>query len=62
MIEIFKDKKKEFRFRVKARNGKIIAQSEGYKTKNSCENGIESLKDNVIKIRDLTLNHVLKEN
>ena len=48
MIEIFKDKKGEFRFRVKARNGKIIATSEGYKTKRSCENGIDSLLNNTI--------------
>jgi hypothetical protein len=61
MIEIFKDKKKEYRFRVKAKNGKIIAQSEGYKTKKGCENGIESLIDNIYRIKDLTLNHVLKE-
>ena len=46
MIEIFKDKKKEYRFRVKARNGKIIAQSESYKTKKSCEKGIKSLIKN----------------
>ncbi len=56
MIEIYKDKKGEFRFRVKARNGRILCASEGYKTKRSCENGIDSLQDNTYdpKIRDLT--------
>ena len=30
----------------KARNGEIIASSEGYKSKASCLNGIESVKKN----------------
>ena len=30
-FEIYKDKAGEFRFRLKARNGEIIAKSEGYK-------------------------------
>ena len=45
-FEIYKDKAGEFRFRLKAKNGEIIATSEGYKTKASCENGIESVKKN----------------
>lgn len=42
--ELFTDKGGEFRFRLKARNGSIIAASEGYKTKSACANGIESVK------------------
>ncbi len=45
-FEVYTDKKGEFRFRLKARNGEIIAVSEGYKAKNSCMNGIESVKKN----------------
>ena len=45
-FEIYKDKAGEFRFRLKARNGEIIATSEGYKAKNSCLNGIESVRKN----------------
>ena len=45
-FEMYEDKGGEFRFRLKARNGEIIATSEGYKTKASCENGIESVKKN----------------
>jgi uncharacterized protein YegP (UPF0339 family) len=45
-FEMYTDKSGEFRFRLKARNGEIIATSEGYKTKASCENGIESVKKN----------------
>lgn len=45
-FEVYQDKAGEFRFRLKARNGEIIATSEGYKTKTSCLNGIESVKKN----------------
>ena len=44
--EIYTDKAGEFRFRLKARNGEIIAVSEGYKAKAGCLNGIESVKKN----------------
>ena len=45
-FEMYADKAGEFRFRLKARNGEIIAVSEGYKAKASCLNGIESVKKN----------------
>ena len=45
-FEIYNDKAGEFRFRLKAKNGEIIGTSEGYKTKASCENGVESVKKN----------------
>ncbi len=45
-FEVYLDKAGEFRFRLKARNGEIIAVSEGYKAKASCLNGIESVKKN----------------
>ena len=45
-FEMYEDKAGEFRFRLKARNGEIIAISEGYKAKASCENGIESVRKN----------------
>ena len=45
-FEMFTDKAGEFRFRLKARNGEIIAVSEGYKKKDSCLNGIESVRKN----------------
>lgn len=44
--EIYQDKAGEYRFRLKARNGEIIATGEGYKKKASCLNGIESVKRN----------------
>ncbi len=45
-FEVYTDKAGEFRFRLKARNGEIIAVSEGYKGKASCLNGIESVQKN----------------
>jgi len=45
-FEIFKDASGEFRFRLKAPNGEIIAISEGYTTKASCLKGIKSVKKN----------------
>ena len=44
--ELYKDDKGEFRFRLKAMNGEIILASEGYTTKASAENGLESVKKN----------------
>ncbi|MBR6562781.1 MAG: YegP family protein [Clostridia bacterium] len=45
-FEMYQDKAGEYRFRLKAKNGEVIATSEGYKTKASCENGIASVKKN----------------
>ena len=44
--ELYTDKKGEFRFRLKAKNGEIIATGEGYKAKASCKNGIKSIQKN----------------
>ena len=43
-FEVYADKAGEFRFRLKAKNGQIVAVSEGYKAMKSCLNGIESVK------------------
>jgi uncharacterized protein YegP (UPF0339 family) len=48
-FEVYKDKAGEYRFRLKAPNGEIIAVSEGYKAKKSCMNGIQSVKKNAPK-------------
>ena len=45
-FEVYTDKAGEFRFRLKAKNGEIIAVSEGYKAKAGCLNGIDSVKKN----------------
>ena len=45
-FEVYADKRGEFRFRLKATNGQIIAVGEGYKAKASCLNGIASIRKN----------------
>ena len=45
-FEMYIDNAGEYRFRLKARNGEVIATSEGYKAKAGCLNGIESVKKN----------------
>ena len=45
-FEVYTDKKGEFRFRLRARNGQNIAASEGYTTMKACQNGIESVRKN----------------
>lgn len=49
-FEIFKSKSgEEFYFRLKAGNGQNILGSEGYTTKASCKNGIESVMKNATR-------------
>lgn len=44
-FEVWKDKKGEYRWRLKAKNGQTIASSgEGYKDKRNCMSGIEAVK------------------
>ena len=45
-FEVYTDKAGEFRFRLTAKNGQIIATSEGYTTHANCLNGVESVKKN----------------
>ena len=45
-FEVYTDKAGEYRFRLKASNGQIIAVSEGYKALKSCLNGVASVKNN----------------
>jgi len=47
-FEMYVDKAGEYRFRLKATNGQVIATSEGYKAEASCVNGIESVKKNAV--------------
>ena len=47
-FEVYLDKKGEYRFRLKAINGQIIAVSEGYVKMASCINGIDSVRKNAV--------------
>ena len=45
-FQLYRDRAGAYRFRLTARNGKIIAVSEAYTTKAACENGITSVRKN----------------
>ena len=45
-FEITTRKNGEFQFNLKATNGQVILTSQGYKTKATCLNGVESVKKN----------------
>jgi uncharacterized protein YegP (UPF0339 family) len=55
-FEIYKDRKGEFRWRLRADNNQVIASGEGYTTKAACKNGIASVKKNAgkAKVEDQT--------
>lgn len=50
-FEVYQDKKKEFRFRLKAKNGQIIATGEGYAKLDGCLKGIASVQKNAKEIK-----------
>ena len=54
-FELYVDKAGEFRYRLKATNGQIIAVGESYKAKPSCLNRIESVRKNAAE------NKIVKE-
>lgn len=45
-FELYEDKAGEYRFRLKAGNGEVIATSQGYASKAGAKNGIESVQRN----------------
>ena len=49
VFSIYEDSSGEWRFRLKAKNGEIIATGEGYKTKQGCIRGVESVKRNAAR-------------
>jgi uncharacterized protein YegP (UPF0339 family) len=54
--QVFYDKSCGYRFHLNARNGEIIAASEGYKTKEACMNGIKAVQASCnAEIEDLTV-------
>jgi uncharacterized protein YegP (UPF0339 family) len=49
-FEVYEDKQKEYRWRLKAANGQVIgASSEGYKAKADCEKAIDLIKTGAAK-------------
>ena len=43
-FELFRDRKRQWRFRLRAGNGKIIAASEAYVSKRNAVSGIKSIQ------------------
>jgi uncharacterized protein YegP (UPF0339 family) len=43
-FEIYKDSRGEYRFRLKASNGEVVATGESYPTKRGVQAGIEAVK------------------
>ena len=54
-FEVYVDKAGEYRYRLKATNGQIIAVGESFKALSSCLNGIESVRKNAAE------NNIVKE-
>ena len=47
-FELYQDRGGGYRFRLRARNGQIIAVSDGYTAKSSCLGGVESVRANAL--------------
>lgn len=45
-FQVYQDRARQYRFRLKARNGETIAVSQGYAAKSSCIQGMESVRRN----------------
>lgn len=50
-FELYKDAGGKFRFRLKASNGQVIASGQGYASKESAMNGIESVRKNAAEAK-----------
>src|SRR5689334_2967619 len=55
-FEIYKDRRGEYRFRLKSRNGEVVAQGESYPTKAHAKRGIAAVQRAAAdaKVKDLT--------
>jgi len=43
-FEVYEDKAHEYRFRLKAANGEVVAQGEGYTTRSDARDGCEAVQ------------------
>ena len=50
-FEIFKDAVGKFRFKLRAQNGEIIAESGAYESKEGGQKGIASVRENAAKAK-----------
>jgi len=54
-FEVYMDEVEGYHFRLRARNGQIIAISQSYKSKEGCLKGIQSVKSNAADARVVIL-------
>ncbi|MFE1594475.1 YegP family protein [Nocardia sp. NPDC058705] len=56
-FEVFKDKADKFHFHLKAGNGEIVLESQGYESKEGAKKGIASIQTNApgAEVIDLTV-------
>lgn len=54
-FQIYKSSNKKFYFRLKAGNGQVILQSQGYGSKAGCKNGIKSVGKNGRSIKNFDI-------
>jgi len=47
-FEVYRDRRGEYRFRLRAANSEIILASQGYKSRRSCLNGVASVQKNAV--------------
>ncbi len=59
-FEVYLDEAGGYRFRLRARNGQIIAVSQGYKSKEGCLKGIRSVQLNASTARVVVLEEKLE--
>jgi uncharacterized protein len=60
-FEVYLDDAGEYRFRLRARNGQVIAVSQGYKSKEGCLKGIKSVQLNAADARIVVLEDKLEK-
>jgi uncharacterized protein YegP (UPF0339 family) len=60
-FEIFVDRRKQYRFHLKASNGEIIAASAAYETKATCLKGIKSIQKNAPDAKIVDLEEAARE-
>jgi uncharacterized protein YegP (UPF0339 family) len=53
-IEMFQGENKQFYFRIRGRNGKVVAQSEGYQNRGGVRTGIRALKKILLVTNNIT--------
>ena len=55
-FQIYKSSNKKFYFRLRAGNGQVILQSQGYKSKPAAKNGINSVRRNGTSVKNFVIN------